>query len=111
MKKTVLFILCLGLAGGAQAQQVVNVVPEKSPRTVAPALTDAQAAEAAKARTKERFADRNCLRHTGSRVLRADGNGRQCAIGNGRAFTREDLDRAGGLDLGSALRSLYPGIH
>lgn len=111
MKKIALFILCIGFAAGAHAQQVINVVPDKSPDSAAPALTEAQAAEAAKARTRERFADRNCLRHTGSRVLRADGNGRKCAIGNGRAFTREDLDRAGGLDLGSALRSLHPGIH
>ena len=113
MKKTALLILCFGLAGGAHAQQVINVVPEKSPAPVAPApaLTEAQAAEAAKARTKERFADRNCLRHTGSRVLHAQGNGRKCAIGHGRAFTSEDLDGAGGLDLGSALRSLHPGIY
>ena len=74
-------------------------------------LKKAQEAKAAKAARKARFADRNCLRHTGSRLLSADGNGRRCAMGNGRAFTREDLERTGGMDLGSALRSLHPGIH
>lgn len=111
MKVLSLLVLGFGLATGAQAQQVINVVPEKAPKAAAPALTEAQAAEAAKAEVKDRFADRNCLRHTGSRLLSANGNGRKCAIGNGRAFTREDLDRAGGLDLGSALRSLHPGIY
>lgn len=112
MKKIALFILCLGFATAAHAQQVINVVPEKSPDSAAPELTEAQAAEAAKAEAADRFADRNCLRHTGSRMLRAEGNrnGRKCAIGNGHAYTREDLESTGGIDVGSALRSLHPGI-
>lgn len=116
MKTIALFILCLGLATGAHAQQVVNVVPEKSPAPAAPGMSEADAADAAKAaesaRVKDRFADRNCLRHTGSRALRAAGNnkGRKCAIGNGQAYTREDLESTGGMDIGSALRSLHPGI-
>ncbi len=114
MKKIALFILCLGFATAAHAQQVINVVPETSPESAAPEMTEAQAAEAAKAaesaRAKERFADRNCLRHTGSRALRAEGTGRKCAIGNGQAYTREDLESTGSMDIGSALRSLHPGI-
>lgn len=111
MKKTALFILYVGFAASAGAQQVINVVPEKAAQPAVPVLTEAEAAEAAKAERKARFADRNCLRHTGSRLLSAEGNGHKCAIGNGRAYTREDLERTGGMDLGSALRSLHPGIH
>ncbi len=114
MKKISLFIFSLCLSVAAQAQQVINVVPEKSPDSAPAEMTEAQAAEitraAEAAKAKERFADRNCLRHTGSRMLRAEGNGRKCAIGNGQAFTREDLESTGGIDIGSALRSLHPGI-
>ncbi len=113
MKKIALFIICLGFATAASAQQDIIVVPEKSPDSAASEMTGAQAADAATAadtaKGKTRFADRNCLRHTGSRVFRADRNGRKCAIGNGQVYTREDIENTGSMDTISALRRLHPG--
>lgn len=67
-----------------------------------------------------RVSDRNCLRHTGSRITsqanaraeaRKDGSKRQCAPLSGRSYTREDLDRTGAIDIADALRRLDPSVH
>jgi hypothetical protein len=60
--------------------------------------------------------DRHCLRSTGSRIVaaqnrKADQAGQRCVSANGRAYTREDLDRTGEIDLADALRKLDPSIH
>lgn len=68
--------------------------------------------------------DRNCLRQTGSRIGtgynstrnssardRTDKNARRCIAGNGRVYTREDIDRTGEVDIADALRKLDPAIH
>ena len=68
--------------------------------------------------------DRNCLRHTGSRIVATrnasrnraarDGvakSGQRCVAANGRVYSREDLDRTGEIDIADALRKLDPSIH
>ena len=50
--------------------------------------------------------DRNCLRETGSHIVSKDKDKKTCASTNGRAYTREDIDRTGTTDLGDALRHL-----
>lgn len=78
----------------------------------------AQAAEAAEvaplkeADRSDPIAERHCLRHTGTHFTqsRARAGKARCAIGPGRAYTREDLDRTGAIDLADALRRLDPAI-
>jgi hypothetical protein len=53
----------------------------------------------------------NCLKHTGSRLIRADNKGRKCAIATGRAYNRDDIDRTGAVDLRDAIRRLDPAVH
>ncbi|UNK49240.1 hypothetical protein MNR01_16170 [Lysobacter sp. S4-A87] len=54
----------------------------------------------------------NCLQYTGSRIRTADPRtGKtQCAQGPGRAYSRDDLERTGQVDLHDALRHLDPSI-
>lgn len=82
--------------------------------------SDTPAAQQAEAK-KPPVSDAHCLRHTGSRIThRADSRnaraddrkGRTCSNGTiGRAYTREDLDRTGRIDIADALRALDPSIH
>lgn len=63
----------------------------------------------------EVFADRLCLRQTGSRIvatrnLQSRQDARDCIAGNGRVYTRADLDSTGAIDLADALRRLDPAI-
>ena len=60
---------------------------------------------------KDEVADRNCLRYTGSRLIRADSKGRKCATATGRSYTSEDIERTGAIDLTDALRRLDPAVH
>ena len=72
---------------------------------------------------KPPVSDAYCLRHTGTRITsrtadRANANAatagksRTCSNGAiGRAYTREDLDRTGDINLADALRKLDPSIH
>ena len=88
-----------------------------------------QAAPAADtvAAKKPPMSDAYCLRHTGTRITnraadkaadKADANAattrksRTCSNGMiGRAYTRDDLDRTGDINLADALRKLDPAIH
>lgn len=111
MKRLVLTAALLGLASAASAQ---TAAPAADPQTAAaaPAETAAEAsANRHKADAKDEIADRNCLKHTGSRVIRADSKGRKCAIATGRAYNREDIDRTGAVDLRDAIRRLDPAVH
>lgn len=49
---------------------------------------------------------RHCLGHTGTRIPRAQA---RCSVG-GRVYTREDLERSGGMDIGDSLRRVDPRI-
>ena len=72
---------------------------------------------------KPPVSDAYCLRHTGTRITsraatKAGANAatapksRTCSNGAiGRAYTRDDLDRTGDVNLADALRKLDPAIH
>ena len=81
--------------------------------TAVPAATPESAAEAGAAEAAARdLNDRRCLTQTGSRISpRADSKGRKCTGATGRAYSREDLDRTGAVDLAEALRRLDPAVH
>jgi hypothetical protein len=58
--------------------------------------------------------DRYCLRHTGTRIRHAADTRRSAKcnqMANGRAYTREDMDLTGEIDIAAALRKLDPSIH
>ena len=87
-----------------------------------------QAQTASDANTDARFdanatpqIDRNCLRHTGSRIVARDNTtrsargrndklGQRCVAASGRVYSRDDLDRTGEVDIADALRKLDPSI-
>lgn len=53
--------------------------------------------------------DRNCLRETGSHIVKKDE--KACVdSANGQSYTREDLDRTGTNDVADALRHLDPSV-
>lgn len=74
--------------------------PEVSPEAV-PSTREADATDPA---TRPE-ADRHCLRETGTRI-RLRGERRACAPFAGRVWTRDDLQRTGQVDIGTALRML-----
>jgi len=58
--------------------------------------------------------DRYCLRHTGTRIRHTADTRRsdRChQMQNGRAYTREDINLTGEIDIAAALRKLDPSIH
>ena len=110
MKRIALTAVLLGLAFTASAQTAESAasVPDASPATVA--ASEAPANQH-KVEVKDEVNDRNCLKHTGSRLIRADSKGRKCAIASGRSYTKEDIDRTGAFDLHEAIRRLDPAVH
>jgi hypothetical protein len=117
MKRLLIASALFGLAFAAQAQSTAEVgVEADAGRASATVQADATADSPG--------LDRKCLRHTGSlitasqnekgdRAHRADKSARkgdQCANANGRAYTREEIDRTGAVDLADALRRLDPAI-
>lgn len=90
--------------------------------TLAPAFALAQVASVVApatqaAATVQRDADRadydaHCVRETGTRIrTRVQSPGAHCqAVGPGRAYTRDDLDRTGEINIADALRRLDPAI-
>lgn len=115
MKRLALTAALMGLAFAASAQTAAPAAdPAADPQTAAAAPAETAAETSAnrnKADAKDEIADRNCLKHTGSRVIRADSKGRKCAIATGRAYNREDIDRTGAIDLRDAIRRLDPAVH
>ena len=109
MKRYALFAVTFGLAFAAAAQTAAPTASEPAPPQSS-ADTPAQAAPE-KPSVKNDLADRNCLKETGSRVIRADSKGRKCANATGRAYNRGDIDRTGAVDLKDALRKLDPAVH
>lgn len=57
---------------------------------------------------KETAAQSRCLRETGTRIKRRDGDG--CLASPGRSYSRDELQRTGSLTLGEALQRLEPSI-
>lgn len=112
-----LLALAVLLAAGnfAAAAQTVEADANAGTGAVA-AAADADA---------EREVDRDCLQSTGSRIVAArnddlprnrdDGAGEanakpDCVIGNGRVYTRKDLQSTGHVSVAEALRTLDPRI-
>lgn len=52
--------------------------------------------------------DRNCIRHTGSRIKTKDKD--RCLPVAGRSYSREDIDATGATDVADALSRLDPAI-
>ena len=111
-------LLSLAFATSAQTATPAAVDPAADTQTAATAPTGTSteaSAEASgnrnKADAKNEAADHNCLKHTGSRLIRADSKGRKCANATGRAYNRDDIDRTGAVDLRDAIRRLDPAVH
>ena len=112
MKRLALTAALLALAFAASAQTAVPAPAEATdPQSTNSTPAEASASQDKANANKDEWADRNCLKHTGSRVIRADSKGRKCANATGRSYTREDIDRTGAIDLRDALRKLDPAVH
>jgi hypothetical protein len=98
-------LLAFASVASAQSVTIVDEAPEQA--------TD-NPADLAEGPDGE-FADRLCLRQTGSRIVEArnlrsrEGN-KECVSRNGRVYTRADIDQTGAVDLADALRRLDPSI-
>lgn len=117
MKRLALTAALLSLAFTASAQTAAPAATDPAaPQSASAASADTSAqaeipTHRNKADAKDEIADRNCLKHTGSRVIRADSKGRKCANATGRAYNRDDIDRTGAVDLQDAIRRLDPAVH
>lgn len=110
MKRIALSLVLAVAAFAAQAQTPAaepatppaepEVIEVRGPADDTVATTD----EATRAAPR----DAHCLRETGTRIKRRDKNG--CISAFGRAYTRDDLERTGHNDLGSALSTLDPAV-
>jgi hypothetical protein len=105
MTRLLLAILLAGFCGVASAQTV----------TVSKDTGETETMQTQVAEAGPKSEDRHCLRSTGSRIvasqnLRAEKEKKpqRCANAFGRAYTAEDLDRTGHIDIADALRSLDP---
>lgn len=106
------FLACLA-AATAQAQSpaaALQAAPSlDAPAPAAETASPADAAPAADAAEQPRLSEANCVRATGSRITKRDGKPR-CTGQPGRAYTREDIERTGHLNLSDALRTLDPAV-
>lgn len=91
--------LLLAASAPLAAQSAASVPPVPPARD---AVEDAPAAR-----------DRYCLRETGSRIhARRASSAQRCrSLGFGRAYTQDDLQRTGHIDIAQALRALDPSIY
>lgn len=107
------FAACL-IAAAAHAQSPA-AAPQAAPSPEVPASATEAAPPAADAPAPDtaepqRLSEANCVRETGSRITKRDGKPR-CTGQPGRAYTREDIERTGHLNLSDALRTLDPAVH
>lgn len=105
-------LMALAFVSAAQAQEA----------PADPASTSTAPRAAAANPDETRKDDFRCLRHTGS-IITAARNQRdemrargkpvkpRCAPVAGRSWSREDIERTGVTDLGTALRMLDPAVH
>lgn len=108
MKCLALFFALSAMSMAAIAQ---NAAPNPVEGPAVPASTTAQPATKDEV-AKDDVSDRNCLKETGSRLApRPDSKGRKCVNAAGHAYTKDDLDKTGAIDLGDALRRLDPTVH
>lgn len=99
-----LVIAVLALPFAASAQQP----PEVSKPVQAAAEADAASGPA---RTADRpRIDPHCLQHTGTRIQPSKTKQGRCALGPGRVYTSDDINRTGETSVADALRKLDPSI-
>ena len=107
------FAACLAATAAHAESPVAAAQPAASPETTVAetrAATPASDAEATSAATeKPPVSEANCVRQTGSRIRPRD-HKTACNGLPGRAYTKEDLDRTGHLNLADALRTLDSSI-
>lgn len=104
MNKLLLASALLAFTAAASAQSTAPAVDAQVPSDATEATGQDEA-----------FADRLCLRQTGSRIiatrhLRSRDDAKECVASNGRVYTRADIDSTGAVDLADALRRLDPSI-
>jgi hypothetical protein len=92
MRKFILSALMLGLASLAYADEGTDAAND--------ATQDAEVAVKAKSEQT------HCLKHTGSRIRRAD----ECLALPGRAYSGDDLKRTGEINSAEALSRLDPSL-
>lgn len=114
MKRLALFFAVSVMSMAAMAQNASpNPVadPVQNPATP-PSSTTATAQPASRDESaKDDVSDRNCLKETGSRLApRPDSKGRKCINATGRAYTKQEMDSTGAIDLKDALRRLDPAL-
>src|SRR3970040_12666 len=80
----------------ASAQTISTVALDTAAQMVDAEATPPTAVEAQLA--AQRDADRDCMRHTGTRIIPRDKSGKRCIAEHGSVYTREDLDRTGETD-------------
>lgn len=100
MKLGILKAGLLGLLGLVAPPFVMAAEPALDPEPAVP--QEAMPAKPSKA------AKAPCLQYTGSRIRPPAG---RCTHPSGRVYSREDIERAGGVDLNDALRRLDPSLH
>jgi hypothetical protein len=85
---------------------------QTAPTQNSPAM---DASTATQADAKKPLNDAYCLHHTGTRITsrteRTDNRKAHTCNAIGRAYTRDDLDRTGEINIADALRKLDPAIH
>lgn len=105
MKHLMISLLgALAIAGAVQAAE-----PQAAPQAPGSHASSTAQEETNKADAS----DYRCLRHTGTRISSRTDSRKQRACGNagiGRAYTREDLNRTGEVNIAEALRKLDPSI-
>lgn len=111
MKRIALTAALLGLAFAASAQTAAPTAAAADPQATETAPVEASVEQEKADANKAKLEDRNCLRYTGSRLIRADSKGRKCANATGRSYSKEDIDRTGATDLRDALRKLDPSVY
>lgn len=98
--------LCLSLLSGVAFAQTPAVAPARDQE--APVATVAEETVNADTPKLAEVNDRNCLRHTGTRIKRRDKDG--CINAPGRSYDKDDIDSTGASTAAEALERLDPSV-
>ena len=112
MKKLFVALAVAAMAPLAYAQYTAPATPEasKSPTPPAASASDQSAltSEGAEQNTKKLLGERNCLRETGSNIVRKDKD--SCVNATGQSYGETAIERTGTYNTGVALERLSPAI-
>ena len=113
MKRLALFFALSVMSMAAMAQSAApDTAVDPAIAPASGATTTAQPAPKDEIANKDDVSDHSCLKETGSRLPpRPDSKGRKCINATGRAYTKEEMDSTGAIDLKDALRRLDPAVH